>query len=123
VLSFANLTNHIISTGGTFAVIKYLTAAKLAQSNSTNGQSNSEEKNCRAKKKWWKQDDFYASLIAGAAGTIVSSPFNYVRNIKYGWNPSESPPNTIKILQDLYQEAKTSGKFFSALQNRLRIGW
>ena len=76
-----------------------------------------------------KTVDFVSSLLAGALGTIVSSPFNYVRNIKYGWPASEAPPATLRILGDLLTECRqkvADGEWRQAaghMQDRLRIGW
>ena len=76
-----------------------------------------------------KTVDFVSSLLAGAFGTIVSSPFNFVRNIKYGWPASETPPPAYHILSDLVvecrQKAQEGGWRQGAvhLQDRLRIGW
>ena len=76
-----------------------------------------------------KTVDFVSSLLAGALGTIASSPFNYVRNIKYGWPASETPPPAYRILSDLVVEcgdkAREGGWRQGAmhLQDRLRIGW
>ena len=73
--------------------------------------------------------DFVSSLIAGALGTIASSPFNFVRNIKYGWPAKETPPTASVILSQLLQEAAKKGReegahsSLSYLQERLRIGW
>ena len=73
--------------------------------------------------------DFLSSLIAGAAGTIVSSPFNFVRNIKYGWPASETPPTASVILGQLVDEMKTKRReegvrsALAHMQERLRIGW
>ena len=76
-----------------------------------------------------KTVDFVSSLLAGAFGTIASSPFNFVRNIKYGWPASETPPSAYRILSDLAVECgekAREGKWkqsASHLQDRLRIGW
>ena len=73
--------------------------------------------------------DFVSSLIAGALGTIASSPFNFVRNIKYGWPAKETPPSATIILGQLWTEAgkkareEGSRQSLSYLQERLRIGW
>ena len=76
-----------------------------------------------------KTVDFVSSLLAGAAGTIASSPFNYVRNIKYGWPASDTPPSALRILSDLGGECGQRtreggwGQGAMHLQDRLRIGW
>ena len=70
-----------------------------------------------------------SSLLAGAMGTIISSPFNYVRNIKYGWPASETPPSATRILTDLLVECKEKTREggwkqgAAHMQDRLRIGW
>ena len=76
-----------------------------------------------------KSVDFLSSLIAGALGTVVSSPFNFVRNIKYGWPAADTPPSASRILQQLADEARRRRRqgglqaALSHLQDRLRIGW
>ena len=54
---------------------------------------------------------------------MVSSPFNYVRNIKYGWPSESQPPSSYRILIDLCKDTKNSGRFARHLQERLRLGW
>ena len=72
---------------------------------------------------------FVSSLIAGALGTIASSPFNFVRNIKYGWPPNATPPPAAAILSQLREEAIAKRQeeglrsALSFVQERLRIGW
>ena len=73
--------------------------------------------------------EFLSSLIAGALGTVASSPFNFVRNIKYGWPASDRPPTSAAILgglrHDAAQRRRDEGlwRSLSFLQERLRIGW
>jgi len=67
--------------------------------------------------------DFTAALLSGLLATTISSPFNYVRNIKYGWPAEMKPPTSTRILIDLMAEAKASGRMMWHLQERLRVGW
>jgi hypothetical protein len=67
--------------------------------------------------------DFTAALLAGLAATCVSSPFNYVRNIKYGWPSSQMPPSAPRIMYDLWIDASQSGRMLMHIQERLRLGW
>ena len=43
-----------------------------------------------------------ADLLAACAATLVSSPFNYVRNIKYATMPTLRPKTSYQILKELY---------------------
>lgn len=75
---------------------------------------------------------------AAAFGTIMSSPLNYVRNMKYASSASCKAPSTRKILVSLWKQAlrhhkeglakgdpplKALCRGFGYLQDRLRIGW
>lgn len=70
-----------------------------------------------------KSKDFVASALGGASGTIISAPFNFIRNIQFGTPPNEKPHTATGILYDLYNDCKHSKRPFSYLQDRLRIGW
>ena len=91
----------------------------------------------------------FVDFLSGSAATILSSPFNYVRNILYSLPSSYENMNnnkkktsggklggkgdcikemknkysTINILIRLYQDALNSKSLFQHLQSRLRIGW
>ncbi len=66
----------------------------------------------------------YASVIAGGAGTIFSSPFNYARNMKYAAGASGLPsPSILKIFSDLKTDVMNESRPLSSLQGRLRVGW
>jgi hypothetical protein len=67
--------------------------------------------------------DFSAALLAGLMATTASSPFNYVRNIKYGWPSSSAPPSSFRILRDLLVESRAAPSFARHVQERLRLGW
>jgi len=76
---------------------------------------------------------FGAAMFCAAAGTIASSPFNYLRNLCY----AEPPTASIDTLRDkrrfwqqsfgsLAADARNAGSVLGAMrvvQNRLRIGW
>lgn len=66
---------------------------------------------------------FIASMISGAVATIVSSPFNYVRNMQYATPPGQLPPSTMACLGELYAEARSHPRRFKFVQERFRIGW
>ena len=55
--------------------------------------------------------------------TCVSAPFNYVRNIKYGWSAKSVPPHSWTILLDLARETRVVAHPAKHVQERLRLGW
>lgn len=66
------------------------------------------------------------NMIAAAFATVLSGPFNYVRNIQYATSSREVADSTFKILSDLMQETRaqsTIAERWDYLQHRLRIGW
>ena len=76
-----------------------------------------------------KEDHSYPFLRnASSAGiaTIFSGPFNYARNIQYATHPGTTPPKVAKILDDVWQESKSSKTLASRLgffQQKFQIGW
>ncbi len=69
---------------------------------------------------------FGMNLIAASIATIISAPWNYVRNVHYSTPIGEKPVGTLTILRQLWcqamQEKTIIGKMFH-LQRQLRIGW
>ena len=66
----------------------------------------------------------YASVIAGGVGTILSSPFNFARNMKYAAGAAGLPsPSIVKIFSDLARDALKESRPLAYLQGRLRVGW
>jgi hypothetical protein len=88
---------------------------------------------------------FLSNAVAAFVATLLSSPFNYVRNIDYATPPGVDPGSPLRVLRDLWSEAKAvrgPGDVFSNastvaevgvasrayhrfmfIQQRLRIGW
>ena len=67
-----------------------------------------------------------ANMAAAAMATIVSAPFNLVRNVQYATRSREKADTVSKILEDFVEKArshKTSWQRARYVQNRLRIGW
>ena len=67
-----------------------------------------------------------ANMAAAALATVVSAPFNLVRNVQYATRSREKADTISKILEDFVREArshKTSWQSARYIQNRLRIGW
>lgn len=117
--------------GGIFAVTKEGTSRLIKRASNTNtGKLYTERAKASGHFELGSSViDFMASMVAGAAGTVVSSPFNYVRNIKYSWSAAEQPPSSMTILRNLYIETgvkSQAGGWFAGwnhVQDRLRIGW
>ena len=53
------------------------------------------------------------------AHTQVSGPFNYVRNIKYSFPADMTPPSSLVILRDLWDEVRKCVRACVGLSN----GW
>ena len=66
----------------------------------------------------------YIDMSSAFVATMISSPFNYIRNIQYN-TPKDASKiySFIKILRKLYWEGINSGKPIALWQQRLRIGW
>eukprot|EP01038_Epipyxis_sp_PR26KG_P004044 gene4044-5786_t len=73
-----------------------------------------------------KSMEMLVNLIAASVATVLSSPFNYIRNMNYATPPGIKPLDSRTILQELYQNAMMEQNFvskFRYMQSRLRIGW
>eukprot|EP00536_Pseudo-nitzschia_multiseries_P003687 jgi/Psemu1/186450/e_gw1.58.104.1 len=67
-----------------------------------------------------------ANTVAAALATIVSAPFNLVRNVQYATRSREKADGISKVLQDFYREVRsheTTWERARYFQTRLRIGW
>uniref|UniRef100_A0A7S4U840 ADP,ATP carrier protein n=1 Tax=Paramoeba aestuarina TaxID=180227 RepID=A0A7S4U840_9EUKA len=64
-------------------------------------------------------------FFAGGVAAVLSSPFNYARNIQYASCPSEKAPSIYSILKGVWHETKGRGFLGGALllETRMRIGW
>ena len=73
-----------------------------------------------------KRPTFLQNLIAASLGTVVSSPWNYVRNLHYGTPSGVTPDSTLEIWQRLWDRAaqeKSLLRQLRLLQVQLRVGW
>ena len=71
-------------------------------------------------------NNFVVNMAAAAAGTVLSSPFNYLRNIQFARSAKKEAQTMPVIMQSLRDEvAAARGAFAKAsiIQGRLRIGW
>ena len=66
---------------------------------------------------------FCIDLVAGCIATVVSSPFNYCRNVKYQAPPDKQPESIGRLLYELWNDARKDHYPFRFIQNRLRLGW
>ena len=48
---------------------------------------------------------FYANVLGGAAGTLASAPFNFVRLVAYATPPSQPVPTCRTVITQLLQLA------------------
>lgn len=69
---------------------------------------------------------FMQNIVAACMATVLSSPWNYVRNIHYGTPSGTKPQTFLAIWQELSRKAGTQksalDKIFF-LQTQLRVGW
>lgn len=73
-----------------------------------------------------KSQEWASKFVAAGLATVLSGPFNYVRNIQYGTASRERAETTYEILRKLWEEngeCPTISKRVSHMQNKLRIGW
>eukprot|EP01126_Amoeba_proteus_P000650 TRINITY_DN10180_c0_g2_i1.p1 TRINITY_DN10180_c0_g2~~TRINITY_DN10180_c0_g2_i1.p1 ORF type:complete len:316 (+),score=51.00 TRINITY_DN10180_c0_g2_i1:80-949(+) len=66
-----------------------------------------------------------SNLVAGCVATVLSSPVNYVRTMKYSTPAHENVPSALRILADLWKSSESPTLFrrTKILQDRLKIGW
>ncbi|VEU42225.1 unnamed protein product [Pseudo-nitzschia multistriata] len=67
-----------------------------------------------------------ANTVAASLATIVSAPFNLVRNVQYATRSRERADGVAKILGDFAREVASQATTWRSLryfQTRLRIGW
>jgi hypothetical protein len=70
--------------------------------------------------------DVLTNALAAGLGTIISSPLNYARNLKYGTAPGREVPTVLHLLEELRTHVlhhKTYKARFTILQRRLVLGW
>ena len=72
------------------------------------------------------EHQWIGNVSAAAVATVVSGPFNLVRNVQYSTKSEKRAPTIPQVLSKLAEQVAAqntlSGKFH-LLQNRLRIGW
>lgn len=71
-------------------------------------------------------NSFVANVIAASTATLVSSPFNYVRNMHYATPAGRKHASSTEVLRDLWLTAMKEENLYKRLkylQHRLRIGW
>jgi hypothetical protein len=70
---------------------------------------------------------FLGNLIVSCFATIITSPINYVRNMKYAAGYEQSNPSFMSIFSKLVQDQRASHKgFINSTRyyfNRFAIGW
>jgi hypothetical protein len=74
----------------------------------------------------YPHEQWKGNLTAAALATVLSGPFNYVRNIQYATSSRDRADGTLQVLRSLAHETgeqPTVARQLYYLQNRLRIGW
>jgi hypothetical protein len=73
-----------------------------------------------------EKPSFVANIVAACMATVLSSPWNYVRNIHYGTPSGTKPQASTEIWKGLWATARTQGSALEGaiyLQTQLRVGW
>ena len=100
--------------GGTYGLLRHTLASVNVEALDEDGQS------------VLHRPTFVQNLIAASMGTVLSSPWNYVRNIHYGTPSGVRPDTTLSIWQGLLDRAAEEKSLFrrlKLLQVQLRVGW
>jgi hypothetical protein len=66
---------------------------------------------------------FLLNVSSAVCATVVSAPFNYVRNVQYASSPQASHTTISAELRTLYREVCSDAAPWRTLQRRLRLGW
>ena len=72
------------------------------------------------------ENQWIANVIAASVATIISGPFNLVRNIQYSTKSRHVADSVVVVLQDFNTEISERQSILGKLkhiQNRLRLGW
>jgi hypothetical protein len=85
----------------------------------------------RLQVQWWcdlePHQQWRGNLLAAAAATVLSGPFNYARNVQYSTSSRERAETTWRVLRQLARDARdhpgNTMDMVRFLQSRLRIGW
>ncbi|KAG5179685.1 hypothetical protein JKP88DRAFT_200939 [Tribonema minus] len=113
--------------GGAFALLRYKLPALLGYDAASPAASDAQRNTSSGGGGGGRRSAFVTDLIAASAATMLSSPFNYVRNIKYGLPASAPPARDAEILSHLATKImrRRSGLLpaLSLVQQRLRLGW
>ena len=75
----------------------------------------------------FQQQQWVGNFFAAALATVISGPFNYVRNVQFATRSSETADGMVRILRDLAVSVRQVDggtlEKLHFLQQRLRIGW
>ena len=115
--------NRDLIFGGVYSLMRHelLPATKLQLTGPTSSSSSSSSSSA-----FTSNPGFFVNLIAACTATIISSPWNYIRNVHYATLRGTPPDGAVTILRGLVHEAAAEGSLFRRLrflQKRLRIGW
>ena len=75
---------------------------------------------------FFEKPTFMENILAACMATVLSSPWNYVRNIHYGTPSGKKPRTTLAIWQALVHKTSSQQGMLSKvsfLQTQLRVGW
>jgi hypothetical protein len=106
--------------GGTFSFCRYELFNRFHPLEKNNRTTNVHDTKIN------KNNDLVVNALSASIATILSSPFNYVRNMHYATPPDIRPLSAKKIMVELFQQASQERTVFLKarhIQKRLRLGW
>ena len=72
------------------------------------------------------EHQWVGNFLAAMVATVLSGPFNFVRNVQYATKSQDTARTTQEVLERLWRQVRelpTASARFHHLQGRLRIGW
>ena len=118
--------------GGTYGLLRHELHAiskqrQIEVAKTKNGDDQTSSTSIQATSSFFvEKPSFMENIIAACMATVLSSPWNYVRNIHYGTPSGTKPMAAWAIWQELLRKAGNQrgalDKLFF-LQTQLRVGW
>ena len=116
--------------GGVYGVLRHEMPLLLGN----NGRKGTDDENSNSSSGDYTRDSrevlskpsFVVNLVAAMIATVLSSPWNYIRNIHYATPYGQAPEKPLAIMSKLWENACNHDKFLQRvfhLQVQLRVGW
>mmetsp|Transcript_31414 Transcript_31414/g.91353 ORF Transcript_31414/g.91353 Transcript_31414/m.91353 type:complete len:332 (-) Transcript_31414:443-1438(-) len=108
-----------LAFGGVFSGLRF--ALRPASHKNSGGGGGTQS--AKAKEKSGDLLTFAVNVLSAALATVVSSPFNFVRNSQFAVNPAHKAPSISEVLSKLWREAMVHEHPLTYIRMRLNFGW